>query len=649
MKMKKLISMVLAFCSLMTMAGCKLIGGTNTGVGGKQDENAVNPITTINMGYVEGTTHIYNATETSDYLIKNGQSNYKILVSDGYKESSYLENAVTDLQYYLEESTGVRLEIVEESNFVQGQKYISLGDTKLSEGKVSIDKSVLGSQGYTIKTIDKNIYISGFTDMAILWGVYGLLEYECGFDWFYGSVYALEEKESISLKVYDFVDVPDIEMRITNYGSSTYTGAFRKMRYTWESDVMLWGVHSALGILPYEQYGEEHPDWYADAHTQLCYNAKGNEAELELMLETIAQKAFDAMREKPGIELVCFSDADNFDFCSCTLCEDILERYGARSANPLLFSQKLAKVLKAKLEAVGDNRAETFSIAFLAYNRTDVAPVTTMIDPRTGEMTFDYAEELVSENVTAWYAPIGGCFTETILDDINAGMYKNMFGWAQLCRLAFYGYDMNMMDYLFPHDTTDALQDSYKALYKANANFVMMQGQTYAVANTGWSYLKNYLTSKFAWNVNADSQELIAKFFNGMYGSQGERMQKLYEDYHALAEIQANVWNCPKGLSASMLNAKYWPESLLLDWINEMYAAEKALLENGESIAYAQNVRAELLAYLYLYIELYEDNAQDTVVHEYAQKFVSIVGELGFVYKGEAVPINELVNEYAKK
>ena len=59
-----------------------------------------------------------------------------------------------------------------------------------------------------------------------------------------------------------------------------------------------------------------------------------------------------------------------------------------------MFSQKLAKVLKGKLEAVGDNRAETFSVAFLAYNRTDAAPVQTLIDPRTGEMTFDYAEEL---------------------------------------------------------------------------------------------------------------------------------------------------------------------------------------------------------------------------------------------------------------
>ena len=134
-----------------------------------------------------------------------------------------------------------------------------------------------------------------------------------------------------------------------------------------------------------------------------------------------------------------------------------------------------------------------------------------------------------------------------------------------------------------------------------------------------------------------------------MYGSQGARMQKLYEEYHTLAEIQANVWNCPKGLSAAMLNAKYWPESLLLDWIKEMYVAEKALMENDEPISYAQNVRAEMLSYIYLYIELYEDNAQDAVVHEYAQKFVSIVGELGFVYKAEAVPITELVNEYAKK
>ena len=642
--MKKIISMILVLSCIFTVAGC-----TNY-IQEDDTPKAVDTVIPVNMGYVEGTTHIFNATETSEYLIENKHSDYKILVPDDYKANSYLENAATDLQLFLNESTGAVLEIVEEKDFENGQKYISLGDTLFATAKgVSYDVNVLGTQGYTIKTVDKNIFISGATGFAILWGVYGLLEYECGYDWFYGNIHSLETRDKITLKNYNFIDIPDIEMRITNYGSSTYTGAYRRMRYTLNSDVMLWGVHSAMNVIQYSVYGEEHPDWFADTKTQLCYNAKGNAEEYELLLETVATAAFGSMQENPSLSLVCFSDADNFDYCNCEACVKISEKYGARSANSLLFSKDLAKKLKEKLVAANDNRAETFSVSFLSYNRTETAPVQATIDPKTGEMSFEYAEELVSENVTVWYAPIGSVFSESILDKANTGLYKNLFSWGKLCQTALYGYDTNFAYYLLPHDTTDALQDLYKACRKARANFVLNQGQSYAVANTGWSYLKNYLTSKFAWDVNADSQVLIEKFFKGMYGSQSGRMQKVYEEYHTLAEIQANVWNCPKGQYVAMLNAKYWPESLLTDWINELLDIEKTLLENNESLAYVQNVRAELVSYLYLYIELYEKDSQASLIHEYAQKFVSIVSELGFSWLNEATPINELVNEYSNK
>ena len=646
--MKKLVSMLLAISCLFMVTGCK--SEKNSGTQGGGNENAKDTITPVNFDYVEGTTHIFNATETSDYLIKNGKSDYKILVPNGYKEDSYLSRAATELQNYLVESTKARLEIVEEANFVENQKYISLGDTNFADSEgVYYDINVLGTQGYTIKTVDKNVFISGATGFAILWGVYGLLEYECGYDYFYSGVYALEQHDSITLKIYDFTDVPDIETRITNYGSSTYTGAYSKMRYVLESDVVIWGTHSSLNVLPYSEYAPEHPDWYINTQNQLCYSAHGNAEELEALIETVSTLAFEEMQKYPTKNLINFSDADNFDYCNCDVCSENTAKYGARSSNPLLFSKALAENLKQKLVAAGDRRAETFKIMFFSYNRTETAPVVTTIDPITGKMSFEYAEELISENVMAYYAPIGSVFEVPILDNINTGLYKNLFAWGQLCNVGLYGYDLMTQDFLFPNDLTDSLPELFKACRMANVEYSMIQGQTYAVASTGWCYLKNYMTSKLGWNVNADPQELIAKFFKGMYGSQASRMQKVYEDYHALAELQTTVWNCPKGIGASLLNKTYWPESLLLEWINEMLDIEKTLLDNDESIIYAQNVRAELLSYLYLYIELYEDNAQPALIHEYAQKFVSIVSELGFSWSTEAASITELVNKYSQK
>lgn len=652
--MKNIVSIILALCMFFAMA-CGLLCGcdNNSGSGGQTGDLPTerDAVTPINKGKVEGTVHVFNAAETGDYLVKNGKSEYQILVPTGYKSVDYLNNAANDLQQYLFESTKAKLPITEDSAYDRNGKYISLGDTALAkEMSITVNPVALTSQGYTIKTINKNIFISGATSFAILWGVYGLLDYECGFDWFYGSTYSLEKKDSIKLKNYDFTDIPDIEMRFTNYGSSTYTGTYRKMRFVYEPEVMIWGVHSSLNVLPYETYSADHPKWYAATQNQLCYNAHGDADELESLIETVSDLLVEEFVANPEKRLACFSDFDNMDYCTCQACEGVVQKYGQRSANQVLFTKKFAARVEQKLRAIGDARADTFSIAFLAYNRADVAPVNVTVNNTTGEMTFDYNQDLKCDNhVCAWYAPIGACFEVSILDDINFGLYKNLYAWNELCSLGVYAYDLNVRYYLLPHDTTDALADLYKCCRESNCQFMLNQGQTYAVASTGWSYLKNYLTSKLCWDVNADVNALIKKFFINMYGSQGEKMLQLYEEYHALAEIQSSVFMCPKGLSAAMLNANYWPENLLLNWINKMYDMENALINNNESLMYVQNIQTELLAYLYLYIELYENKAQSSVIHEYAQKFVSIATSLGFSWESEVLPIDALIEEYSTK
>ena len=51
----------------------------------------------------------------------------------------------------------------------------------------------------------------------------------------------------------------------------------------------------------------------------------------ELLLETVATAAFGTMQENPSLSLVCFSDADNFDFCNCEACVEISEKYGFKT------------------------------------------------------------------------------------------------------------------------------------------------------------------------------------------------------------------------------------------------------------------------------------------------------------------------------
>ena len=113
MKLKKILTftgcLVLA-CTMVLGAACsKEQEQTGGGNGNTQTEQAVHG------------THIYNIKETDKDIIANGTSDYKILIpSDA---SSNTELAASELQFFLEDATGVRLAIAEETQDLSGGKY----------------------------------------------------------------------------------------------------------------------------------------------------------------------------------------------------------------------------------------------------------------------------------------------------------------------------------------------------------------------------------------------------------------------------------------------------------------------------------------------------------------------------------------------
>ena len=112
-------------------------------------------------------------------MVENGKSDYKILMPSN--ADSYLFVAESELKYFFEEATGVKLDTVFEpegglAHTAEG-KYISLGETKMLESaNVDVKKSMLGSQGVRIATKDKTIYMTGATTVGTLNSVYTLLQ-----------------------------------------------------------------------------------------------------------------------------------------------------------------------------------------------------------------------------------------------------------------------------------------------------------------------------------------------------------------------------------------------------------------------------------------------------------------------------------------
>lgn len=639
-KINKFGAMLLSFTFLLGAVACKNSQGSNS------DSSVDSSTSSEEIVF----------SETEFYIANNEKTEYEILVPNNYRSDVYLSQGANDLQRFLEEATGATYTITTESDMRSEGKYISLGDTILAQQKEIVpDIGILGPQGYALTTVGDDLFITSPSTNGVCYGVYGFLEREFNYDYFMEEVYTLDKKSVVPLKDYDYIDRPDFDYRISGWGCSNANmspSTSRRMRFGAESDIAIWGVHNATQVINVNEFGQEHPKWFVDTGANAgelhCYTAHGDKAEYAAFLSAVADKMMAAFAENPTKRYIFFTQPDVPDYCKCGICKEYYESYGAVVAPSLLFVNDLCDVVEERLREIDDARAETFRIVMFAYAVTAAAPVAATLDDN-GNMSFEYDKQLENKkHLCVYYAPIDSPFALSIEDPTCQGLMLGLYSWGQLAELWMWPYDTNFQDYLLCYDTTDALGDLYKHAKAAGCVYIFNQGQTLVMRSTGWSYLKSYLNSKLAWDVDADIQMLKNKFFKAMYGSQSERVQNVYESFHVWTRHQIFELGLGTSINNQMLDPLFWSESLVLSWTTDLLKAEAALEKEGDmqSLLY---VRTELISYLYLYIELYESVAQSSLIHEYAHKFADCVSICGITNANEVLPITTLVETYRAK
>lgn len=164
----------------------------------------------------ENENHRFSYKETNEYLIKNGTTEYKIVIPSE-NVSAELNIARDELVRLFKEATGVTLETVSDegkSHDANG-KYISLGDTSLYKSSgLNVDTKTLKKDGARILTKDKTIYFIGKTDTGVINGVYDFLNMHFNFETYFKDTYTLTTGVTeLKFMNYDVVDIPDIEYR----------------------------------------------------------------------------------------------------------------------------------------------------------------------------------------------------------------------------------------------------------------------------------------------------------------------------------------------------------------------------------------------------------------------------------------------------
>lgn len=592
--------------------------------------------------------HDFTALETDKYLIRDGVSDYVLLVSDD--PSPLIRTARDEFNYFYKEATGKTLDCFEEDQIDTSalNHFISIGETEVFKNSgLTIDKKQLGNEGIRIMNKDDNIYIVGGTDSGSLYGVYDFLTITFNYAQYAPDYFVIDrDVKNQKLLNYDVTDIPDIPMRAngfnyfrggsTNYDYQNYGNRMRQEKgrgYYFMPVFEDFNVNSRSVVstntntyIPYSTYSLAHPDWFSNRCStgkyQLCYSCHGNASERELLVQEVAKKikfslkTFDPINY-PNMSVITFTMEDNFNTCACDECKRLKNIYGAESGVLNVFVNDVGELIEEWMNDPENEqyKRDDFHIIFFAYNAYEEPPV--IYNSKTKKYEPTVPEVRLRDNVGVYFAEINSLdYQRSLFHKENEYGKKCLDGWCDISDFVYYWtYETNFAYSLYFYDTFDFFnQEMYN--YVAAKNLAMFFGEAAEFCGSNgvnWNGLKGYLDAKLGWDTNINQSELMDDYFANMYGDAQYEMReffnlvrannaKLLEDYPGLLTLRScyNTVNIPE----------YYPlatcESFLSKIDHAKTLVEKIKYTNPSLYkTYIDHIELEGVSYLYIMLELH--------------------------------------------
>ncbi|GEM_PF-2338877 len=590
------------------------------------------------------------------YIVKQGKTDY-VIVTENNPDAD-ITTAASELQTFFEEATGINLIFKQDKDTTGKEKnMISLGNTSYARLALGETGSELGISDYRVTTKDGDIFVLGGGGAGVLYGVYRLLDYMFGYEFYKEGIYTIaHDIYNLNYFNVDTTFQATIPFRADYSGMNLYGSTISSSRLGLMTDdeISVGERHNTLTLLNPDVYAEEHPDWYSPSSDQLCYTAHGNESELNAMVNAASDLlASELMQE--GAESKTFARfqmMDNKNWCSCSACEAAALEYGAVSGAMLKTCNLLGKTITEKLAAAGDDR--TIKVVPLLYLASENVPVS--YNQATGG--YERSESL---GELEYVNPLWACMTmknhaKAWSDDEN----KAALDMLDKMNCAFdefwiWDYGVNFNNYLIPFDTFNSMAEDFRTLSKYNISLYLYQLANSARNVTGFNSLKVYLLSELMADPYQDIDELTEKYFDNVYGNGGGAMKQLYDEYRLLAVYnsgdhgEVSAWN--QGIySQTMLKEEYWPRGILRHWLDLLDEALAASGNDGtlESSAvpqantaamYERNIMTDGVFVRYIYAVLYmQDNYEENI--SFKLKLYNDVDKLGFSHVREQADAN---------
>jgi len=582
---------------------------------------------------VTGTIHERNIKETSKKFLDNGTTEYKIILTES--SSQYVVKCPTEFNMFFSEATNVEIDIAEDKEYQEDDKYISIGETNfLKTSGIEYSYSDLKTTGYLIITKGNSIFIIG-KDMGLANAIYDLLYVLVNYDQINDKTYTLNKnvKDIAFMEMY-IKEVPDIEFAIASNGDLFYNlsvGHRMNVYHDTEYYVDQMSSHSSFRIVP-ESNIDEHPTWFSNDHHQLCYTAHGDKDEYDALIEYSINSIIEFLKADTAHNVVSVTQQDINVWCTCEECTKLYTKYRTNAASHILYLNDVAKGVKEIIENSEDPllKGRDVTLEMFAYHKTEVAPTKYNSD---GEYEILGAELVLEDNCQVMVAPIGADFMSGINADSNISLKNTFVSWQPVTsQYSAWTYDVYFGNYLVPYNSWNAMQDMVKFLYTLNCNHTFVQGAWNLKQPTNFDKLKSYLYASLQWNCNQDTNDLIDKYFDSVYLDASDVMKQAYLQMRVQLDKQ-NEDGLDGSVWTSSMSTKYFSKRYLMNQLETFDEAFKIIekYKDNDPELYQNlydQINLETIGVRYILINLYLGTFSEQEQTEIINSFINDVDYL---------------------
>ena len=446
-------------------------------------------------------------------IIKNNQTTYHIVHSVNSHEAE--RYAGMELQKYIYLAANTLIPVFSDK-CMQRSKEIILGDARANSYKnILKDKS---TEAYLIKEDSENIYITGNSPRAILYGVYKFLELFIGFRCYAKDCEKYDTLNDLAIEE-GFTYIGDFSLEYREaYFTDAFNGDFaaKNMLNSNLADLsnkhgnkVKWFNfhHSFSDLINPNEYFDTHPEYFSlidgkrvKIHTELCLS---NKDVFNLCLDKLRTWIIN----NPECDIFSVAQDEWMGHftkmaCECENCKKIDEENNSQSGSIITFVNKLATALQ---EEFPNKLIHTFAYQYSRKTPTKVIPHKNII-VRLCNIECSWSKSIEE---SAANNPEG-----------RDGLFLNdLKNWSKISNhLYIWDYAVNFRNYLLPFPNLRTMTKNIELYRKMNVKGILMQGN-FSYGGKGYlDELKSYLTARLLRDDTEPLNDLIKDFCDHYYG-----------------------------------------------------------------------------------------------------------------------------------